>query len=161
MSRNERASVSIHPAEFHDLQAILALQYLAYKSEAELCNNPNIPPLTQTFEELAQEYRSGIMLKAIGEDQTLVGSVRAYVKEGTLYIGKLIVRPDQQGQGIGTGLLLAIERCAPCQRFELFTSEKSVRNIALYERLGYRIFKERAITHDLKLVYLEKTAVQV
>jgi ribosomal protein S18 acetylase RimI-like enzyme len=147
MSRNERASVSIQPAEFHDLQVILALQYLAYQSEAELCNNPNIPPLTQTFEELAQEYRSGIMLKAIGDDQTLVGSVRAYVKEGTLYIGKLIVRPDQQGQGIGTGLLLAIE--------------KSVRNIALYERLGYRIFKEKAITPDLKFVYLEKTAVQI
>ena len=140
-----------------DLQEILALQFLAYQSEAALCNNPDIPPLRQTMDELEQEYESGIILKAVGDDSAILGSVRAYSKDGTLYIGKLIVRPDRQGQGIGTALLLAIEKTVPHNRYELFTSSRSVRNIRLYERLGYRIFKERAVSPDLTIVYLEKT----
>ncbi len=39
----------ITKANHDDLHEILNLQYLAYKSEAKICNNPNIPPLTQTY----------------------------------------------------------------------------------------------------------------
>lgn len=43
--------------------------------------------------------------------------------------------------------------------FELFTSTKSQKNIALYERLGYRSFAEKQITKELRFVYLEKGPV--
>jgi len=43
-------SIQISPAEFDNLQAILALQKECYLSEAELYNVYNIPPLTQTIE---------------------------------------------------------------------------------------------------------------
>lgn len=138
-----------------ELSSILSLQYLAYQSEAKLCNNPNIPPLKQTLAEMEAEFDNGIILKAVIEGE-IVGSVRAYSLEGTTYVGKLMVHPDWQHRGIGTALLLAIEKEFPNQRCELFTSTMSLKNIALYERLGYRTFQEKQISPTLRFVYLEK-----
>ena len=146
----------IEKAKFEDLQEILDLQYLAYQSEAQLFDNPNIPPLKQTLQEVQGEYQRGTILKVSDENGGIIGSVRAYVANGTVYIGKLIVHPQKQGQGIGTKLLLAIEKEYPNQRYELFTSTKSIRNIALYQRLGYHIFKQEKITEEMEFVYLEK-----
>lgn len=143
-------------AEKEDLQEILDLQYLAYQSEAALLNNSHIPPLLQTLGEVEEEFERGVILKAREEDNVIIGSVRAYSQAGTLYIGKLIVRPDRQGQKIGTNLLIEIERVCPHKRYELFTSSKSVRNIQLYERLGYKIFREQSVMNDLRFIYLEK-----
>lgn len=128
-------------ANKNDLQEILQLQYLAYQSEAKLCGNMNIPPLTQTLEEVLQEYEKGIVLKVM-DNGDIIGSVRGYIEDDTLYIGKLIVKPDKQHQGIGTKLLTEIENVLPHQRCELFTSSKSDRNIKLYQKIGYNIFKE-------------------
>ena len=146
----------IEKAKFEDLQEILDLQYLAYQSEAKLFNNQDIPPLKQTLHEVQGEYESGVILKVSDEEDAIIGSVRAYVTNGTVYIGKLVVHPQKQSQGIGTKLLLAIENEYPNQRYELFTSTKSIRNIALYQRLGYHIFKQEKITEEMEFVYLEK-----
>ena len=86
----------------------------------------------------------------------IIGSVRAYEENRTVYIGKLMVHPKMQKQGIGTQLLLAMENEFPNHRYELFTSTKSISNIRLYERLGYKIFKEEAVSEELQFVYLEK-----
>jgi ribosomal protein S18 acetylase RimI-like enzyme len=56
-------------------------------------------------------------------------------------VDKLIVHPDYQSMGIGTSLLNAIEMFFEDKVFELFTSNKSEKNIQLYERRGYREFK--------------------
>lgn len=146
----------ISKAEFKDLQEILDLQYLAYQSEAKLFNDHDIPPLKQTLEEVEEEYRKGMILKVSDADNTIIGSVRAYFANGTVYIGKLIVHPQKQRQGIGTKLLLAVEAEYLGQRYELFTSTRSARNIALYQRLGYRIFAQKKITDEMEFVYLEK-----
>lgn len=50
-----------------------------------------------------------------------------------------------------------IEHECNTPRFELFTSEKSVKNIRLYERLGYVRFKEKKIADGLIFVYMEKS----
>lgn len=146
----------IERAEPVDLQEILDLQYLAYQSEAKLFNNPNIPPLKQTLSDVAEEYQKGIILKASDDTGTIVGSIRGHCSNGTVYIGKLMVHPDMQNQGIGTKLLNSIEKEFPNQRYELFTSTRSSKNIILYERLGYKIFDEKKITDELKFIYLEK-----
>lgn len=146
----------IERAEPVDLQEILDLQYLAYQSEAKLFNNPNIPPLKQTLSDVAEEYQKGIILKASDDTGTIVGSIRGFCSNGTVYIGKLMVHPDMQNQGIGTKLLNSIEKEFPNQRYELFTSTRSSKNIILYERLGYKIFDEKKITDELKFIYLEK-----
>ena len=138
-----------------DLQEILALQYLAYQSEAALFGNKDIPPLKETIEELTEEFNKGTILKLV-EDGKIIGSVRAYAKNGTAYIGKLMVHPNHRCKGYGTLLLNEIEKCFPDCRFELFTSTRSEDNIRLYQKLGYRIFDRKEITDELVFVYLEK-----
>lgn len=150
--------MTILTATHPDLPAILSLQYLAYESEAILLQNFSIPPLKQTLAELEAEFESGIILKAV-EGGEIIGSVRARCENGTAYIGKLIVHPAHQGKGIGTQLLYAIEQTLPAQRYELFTSSKSEKNIRLYERVGYRKFMGKQVAPDLSFVYLEKPAL--
>ncbi len=146
----------IQKAEQDDLQEILDLQYLSYQSEAELFNDHDIPPLKQTLEDILTEYQRGVILKVSDGDNIIIGSVRAHFEKGTVYIGKLIVHPKKQGQGMGTKLLQAIEKEYPNRRYELFTSTRSIRNIELYQRLGYTIFNQKKITEELEFVYLEK-----
>lgn len=148
----------IKQAELSDLTAILNLQVEAYRSEAEIYNDYSIQPLRQTIQELEQEYAEGMLLKAEMDDH-IIGSVRGIVRDGILTIGKLIVAPSHQNQGIGKKLMQAIESWpGDVNRFELFTGHKSIKNIALYERLGYVRFKEILIHDNLIMVYLGKNA---
>ncbi len=146
----------ITKAEKNDLEEILKLQYLAYQSEAALFGNKDIPPLKQTLEEVIGEYEAGIVLKMTGEDGRIIGSVRAHEKDGTVYIGKLMVDPDHRRKGYGTRLLLEVEKYFPGKRYELFTSTRSKSNIRLYESCGYKQFDQKAVDEELVFVYMEK-----
>lgn len=148
--------MKIIQASENDLREILALQYLAFQSEAVILKNPDIPPLKQTLDELQDEFAKQIFLKAIDDDGSIVGSVRYYSQGDTVYIGKLIVNPEFQGRGIGTKLLLEVEKLCPNKRYELFTRSNNLRNLAIYERLGYKIFAEKPVMKDLSFAYLEK-----
>ncbi|MEA4912958.1 MAG: GNAT family N-acetyltransferase [Christensenella sp.] len=149
--------MTITPAVYDDLPAILALQYRAYQSEAELLQDFSIPPLCQTLASLQEEFARGVVLKAV-EGDAIIGSVRAHAEESALQIGKLIVEPSFQGRGIGTRLLQSVELACPAARYELFTSSKSEKNLRLYERAGYRRFAQKEIKKGLTFIYLEKTA---
>lgn len=147
---------NITRASSEDAATLLELQKLAYQSEALLYDNFNIPPLTQSLDEMRTDITSKVCLKASVEGK-IVGSVRGYQEKDTCFIERLIVYPDFQGQGIGTALIGQIESCfEEVQRFELFTGGKSKRNIYLYERLGYKIFKNQKINKNLSFVFMEK-----
>ena len=148
--------ILIKKAQKEDLEEILKLQYLAYQSEAKLFGNMDIPPLMQTLEEVYDEFQKGAILKAVDDGGIIIGSVRAYQDGGTVYIGKLMVHPSKQGQGIGTQLLKKKKKQYLNQRYELFTSTRSEKNIALYQKLGYEIFDEEQVTEELRFVYMEK-----
>jgi ribosomal protein S18 acetylase RimI-like enzyme len=143
-------------AEHSDLQEILQLQYLAYQSEADLFGSRDIPPLKQTLDEIVEEFDRGLILKMVDDKNTIIGSVRAQERDGTVYIGKLMVHPDHRNKGYGTRLLTEIEKCFPDKRYELFTSTRSLDNIRLYQKLGYSIFARKAVNDELEFVYMEK-----
>ena len=143
-------------ADYEDLQDILRLQYLAYQSEAALFGSKDIPPLKQTLEEVIAEYREGIILKMVDENDVIIGSVRAKESNGTVYIGKLMVHPDRRCNGYGTKLLKEVEQFYPGKRFELFTSTRSLDNIKLYNKAGYKEFARKAVNDELQFVYMEK-----
>lgn len=146
----------IEKASKEDAAEILSLQKLAYRSEAELNNDENIPPLLQSLAELEMEFLDHVILK-LCQNGAIIGSVRAIYKGDTCYIGKLIVHPEHQGRGYGRQLMRAIEAEFPmAKRFELFTGSRSERNLHLYQKLGYSIFAERLLYADLCLKYLEK-----
>ena len=147
--------INITKAQLNDLEDILQIQYAAYQSEAMLHNDFSIQPLTQTLDQVVEEYHKGVILKA-EQDNKIIGSVRAYEKVNTVYIGKLMVHPDFQGNGVGKRLLSAIENEFPNMRFELFTACKSNRNLHLYETSGYKCFKEEINDAGIRFAYFEK-----
>ncbi|HMK48387.1 MAG TPA: GNAT family N-acetyltransferase [Methanocella sp.] len=150
-------SVRILKAGVADAEEILALQKIAYITEAEIYDF-DIPPLKQTHNEIVREFSDHIFLKAETKGR-IAGSVRARGMDDTCLIGRLIVDPVFRGQGIGTALMTTIEReFAAFKRYELFTGDRSERNIALYERLGYHICRSEQVSCSLKLVFLEKYA---
>ena len=146
----------ITKAQQKDLEEILKLQHRAYQSEAALFGNKDILPLTQTLDEVIEEYNEGLVLKMTDGSGVIIGSVRAKEKDGTVYIGKLMVRPDHQKKGFGKRLLLEVEKYYPGKRYELFTSTRSKDNIRLYESAGYREFDRKAVDDELIFVYMEK-----
>jgi len=146
----------ISRARVDDSLEILGLQQLAYRSEAELYDDYSLPPLTQTLENLQAQFGSRVFLKAV-EEGAVIGSVRAYQNGTTCYVERLIVHPTFRRRGIGTSLLARIEAEFPeARRFELFTGHKSAGNIRLYERAGYKVFKQEPVNATLTLVFMEK-----
>jgi GNAT superfamily N-acetyltransferase len=148
--------ISIVQARIEDAVEILALQKIAYQSEAKLNGDWSIPPLTQTLSEVRAEFETKVFLKAVYKG-SIVGSVRAFLDSGTCLVGRLIVCPDYQGNGIGTLLMERIETVfSRVERFELFTGTKSIDNIRLYQRLGYREYREEDLSLKVRLVFMEK-----
>ena len=71
----------------------------------------------------------------------LIGAVRGRLEGATWDIGRLMVAPDLQGQGLGRILLAEIESRAPeaATTLSLFTGAGSDRNIRMYQKAGYRL----------------------
>ena len=147
---------AISKARLEDLQEILLLQHLAYQSEAALLDNYDIPPLKQTLDEIIAEYHKDTILKMVDGDGLIIGSIRAWEMKGTVHVGKLMIHPDYRHHGYGTILLGEIEMYFPQKRYELFTSTRSIDNIRLYQRMGYREFDRSSMDDGLDFVYMEK-----
>ena len=108
------------------------------------------------MDEIKEEFSFQIFLKIVINNK-IIGSVRGYKEKDTCYIGRLIVHPDFQNQGIGIKLMVKIESIfKKVNRFELFIGIKSTKNLYLYQKLGYRPFKTEKLNENLYLTYLEK-----
>lgn len=148
-------NIEIVRANKGDLVKILEVQYKAFRKEAEEFNDFNIDPMTQTLEDMEEEYKTFTYLKAIDENGLIIGSIRGYVKNGTSYVGRTLVHPDYQGQGIGTAMIKKLEQINSASRYEINSSIHCPQNIRLYENLGFKKFKEIK-TENNGFVYLEK-----
>lgn len=123
-----------------DAGELLTLQRAAYLTEAAAHHDFGLPPLTQSLtelrDELADPSRTALGIRDRGR---LIGAVRLRRTGAAVELGRLIVAPDRQGEGLGTRLLLHAETIDPdAEEIRLFTGEHSAANIRLYTRHGYR-----------------------
>lgn len=150
--------IIIRPIDPADAGEVLTVQRAAFVQEALIYGTPAMPPLTQTLPELHAELVDNLGCVAI-RDHRIVGAVRAR-RDGTLLlIGRLAIAPDQQGEGLGSALLAAVEQRgadAGADVAELFTGSLSEANLRLYEREGY-VESERVPGDDgIEQVFLRK-----
>lgn len=149
-------SIDINTASEADSAEILEVQKQAFYRQGILYNDFELPPLTQTLEELILDFEEYVFLKALYEGK-IVGSVRGRVEGDACFISRMMVLPDYQNRGIGKKLMIAIEeKFGGVRRYELYTGHKSEKNLALYEKLGYREFKRKPQSATVMLVCMEK-----
>ena len=152
------SDLQTRPIEPGDAGEVLTLQRAAFVQEALTYDDADLPPLTQTLEELRAELADNLGCVAVREGR-LVGAVRALRDGPLLLIGRLAVAPDLQGEGVGSALLRAVEergRAVGCREAELFTGSLSTANLRLYERLGYTETERVPTDGGVSEVYLRK-----
>lgn len=151
-------ALSTRPLEVAHAGEVLTLQRAAYVPEARRYRDPELPPLVQTLEEVRAELgRADVVGLGVWDGGRLVASARLRVDGTVAHLGRLVVVPDRQGEGIGSDLLAACERVLgpEVSEIRLFTGSLSEPTIRLYERFGYvRQYETSAGTHDL--VHLTK-----
>jgi ribosomal protein S18 acetylase RimI-like enzyme len=146
----------VERAEKKDLPEILALQKVAYQSEAELYTDDSVPALRQTLAEMEKDFERMTFLKGIVNGK-IVTTIRGYDEDGSAHLLRLSVHPYFQGRGLGARMIHEIESVFPLsRRFEIFTGHKSTRNIGLYAKLGYKQFKTEPFNDEIQWVYMEK-----
>ncbi len=139
-----------------DAGELLTLQRAAYVTEAQLYGDPFIAPLVESLDQMRTVIETAVVLKAT-DGGRLVGAVRGQMSGSTCLVGRLVVAPDRQGQGIGSALLAAIHEAVPeATVFDLFTGHLSEGNLRLYRRLGYRETQRERVQDHLTLVHLRR-----
>ncbi|MFI7031997.1 GNAT family N-acetyltransferase [Microbispora rosea] len=139
-----------------DAGEILTLQRAAYVTEAQLYGDPFIAPLVESLDQVRTVIETAVVLKAT-DGGRVVGAVRGKTSGSTCLVGRLVVAPDRQGQGIGSALLAAMHEAVPgAAAFDLFTGHLSEGNLRLYRRLGYRETQRERVQDHLTLVHLRR-----
>lgn len=150
-------SVSVELARPDDAGEVLTVQRAAYVTEAQLYHDPDIPPLTESLDEVrAAIDAGGVFVARLGG--RVVGSVRGTLAGDVCHVGRLVVAPDMQGRGVGTALLDAVEgaHAGQARSLRLFTGERSEGNLRLYRRCGYRYSHTERISENFSFVHLRK-----
>jgi GNAT superfamily N-acetyltransferase len=126
------------PPDFHDWAGVRALILDAFAyMDARI--NPPSSALRLTPRSMRGDAVESTLLLAYRTND-LVGCVFAQAKDDTLYIGKLAVRPDLQGAGIGRKLVEAVReeaRRRGLTMLELQTRIELTENHAMFARMGF------------------------
>lgn len=139
-----------------DLPEILALQRTAFHEVGIRYDDPDTPPLPQTLNELTDESKGQVFLKAV-LDNRIIGAVRCRKDGNVCRISKVMVHPDHQDGGIGQRLMAAAENVFDVTAYELRTGFLDEKNISLYKKLGFVIVGEmERITPTLWFIRMRK-----
>ncbi|RWC48502.1 MAG: GNAT family N-acetyltransferase [Mesorhizobium sp.] len=138
MDRVEAVSITQILADFDRWDDVLALIMRAFASMDGVIDPPSSAHLL-TADTLRDKARREIGFVALKGDR-IVGCVFALEREAELYVGKLAVAPDCQGQGFGRQLMQAAEDLARSRgkaAIELQTRIELTENHAAFARLGF------------------------
>ncbi|BDB63421.1 GNAT family N-acetyltransferase [Rhodococcus sp. RDE2] len=146
-----------------DAGQLLTLQRAAYVAEAQAHRDLELPPLTETLDELITELvQPAVTALGIRDDTgRLIAAVRLprmNHEPHAAELGRLVVAPDQQGRGLGTQLLHHAEMHLQPRVTELrlFTGEHSEANLRLYGGHGYRKTGRTPTPAGYALIHLTK-----
>ncbi len=157
-SPSSEPAATVRPIAPADAGEVLTLQRAAFVSEALIYRSVDMPPFTQTLEELEAELVENLGCVAV-RDGRMVAAARARLDGDLLLVGRIAVAPDLQGEGLGSLILDAVEergRQAGATEAELFTGRLSEANIRLYERQGYRESERAGGESGEDQIYLRK-----
>ena len=153
-------NVHIGPLGVEHAGEVLTVQKAAYVSEAKRYAMWELPPLTETLDEIRLHIESGLPAIGAWAGHRLVGSVRGKVDGERMEVARLSVAPDMGGRGIGRRLLEAVTAAAPegVRVVWLFTGGDSAQSLGLYESAGFTRVDERQDDFGIR-VTLEKKAI--
>ena len=149
--------MEIELATIEDVPALLDLQRKAFGPLCEELDWKDAPPLTESLEHAYEEFVKCVTLKVQNQDGLLIGSVNGNVIDGSLYIGRLMVLPEYQKQGIGKQLFRDIQSRLPHSRAWLCTCQQVRPTYEFYLREGFRPYKDETVGPGLTWVYMEKS----
>ena len=145
-------------AEPADAGELFTLQRAAFVTEGWLNGSFEIPPLTETLAQVRASVSTGTVLVARLRGR-LIASVRGEVRPGgRWYVGRLMVAPDRQHQGIGSLLMDEIEALAPpdTEAIRLFTGAASAATQTYYRRRGYVDVERIDTAEGVPVVVMER-----
>lgn len=126
------------PGDFADWEGVRALILDAFAAMEGRIDPPS-SALRLTPRSMAADAAQGALLLAEAES-ALVGCAFIRPKGDALYIGKLAVRPDRHGNGIGKALVAAARaeaRALGLKALELQTRIELTENHAAFARMGF------------------------
>ncbi|QWF81747.1 GNAT family N-acetyltransferase [Amycolatopsis sp. CA-230715] len=141
-----------------DAGELMSLQRAAIVSELRAHRDLDLPPATETLDEVRAVFDDPMWsVWGIREEGRLVACVRIRDDGDAVWIARLMVAPDRQGEGFGSGLLTAAEARFPAaaRRARMSTGSAAEHQLKLYARLGYQE-THRIPQSGYDVVYLEK-----
>lgn len=143
-------------ANKNDISELYALQLLSFESEASMIGSRQVPALLETEDENAADFANWDTLKLVDDNGKIIGAIRSKRNNGIIEIGRLMVHPDHRRRGLAQFMLSEIDKAYPSDIKELYTCTKSRINIRLYEKMGYKAYKEHTEESGLSFVYMRK-----
>ncbi|MFO1159822.1 MAG: GNAT family N-acetyltransferase [Reyranellaceae bacterium] len=126
-----------------DAPAIRALTRLAYAKWVPVTGREPLP-MRVDYEAAVRDHRFDLLYRE-GELAALIETVAG---PDHLLIENVAVAPAFQGRGLGRTLVAHAERLAAASglaEVRLYTNKLFTANVALYQRLGYRIDREESL----------------
>ncbi len=123
-----------------DAGEILTLQRACWMQEQQANPDAWVPALHESLDDVRRWLPEWTVL-TLRRSGRLVAAARARVEGDAWDVGRLMVAPDLQGQGLGRLMLAAVEAAAPddATTYSLFTGAGSTGNHRFYKRAGYRM----------------------
>ncbi len=138
---------------------LLTVRRAAFVTEAQLYDDPKLPALTQTLDELKADLARDDVITLGGWIGTrLVGSVRVGIEDDKANLSRLAVVARPAGQGDRNHSCSSAVLKLPARGHHevwVFTGQDSKQNLALYAKAG---FEHQYVQHagDLTYAYLRK-----
>ncbi|HEY7122443.1 MAG TPA: GNAT family N-acetyltransferase [Ktedonobacterales bacterium] len=153
-SHNPGTIRPLHLEDVGDAGALIVLQRLAYRREADLIGSDAIPPLHESLEALQNSGETFFGYEVEGQ---LVGAA-SYKRSGALLdIHRMMVHPAFVRRGIARALLRFVEGCEPgSERVIVSTGSLNTPALALYQQQGFVAMGQEEVVPGLWITHLEK-----